>query len=85
MILYNNIVEISKNRWIGYMLKVAFLLASSIYITLGQGQNNSWSQSLFQMIKNSVHMPINCKFSPSNDILTIFSIQMHGRSKLTLP
>ena len=31
MILYNNIVEISKNRWIGYMLKVAFLLASSIY------------------------------------------------------
>ena len=30
MILYNNIVEISKNRWIGYMLKVAFLLASSI-------------------------------------------------------
>ena len=30
MILYNNIVEISKNRWIGYMLKVAFLMASSI-------------------------------------------------------
>ena len=32
MILYNNIVKISKNRWIGYMLKVAFLLASSIYV-----------------------------------------------------
>ena len=31
MILYNNIVKISKNRWIGYMLKVAFLLASSIF------------------------------------------------------
>ena len=30
MILYN-IVKISKNRLIGYMLKVAFLLASSIY------------------------------------------------------
>ena len=30
MILYNNIVEISKICWIGYMLKVAFLLASSI-------------------------------------------------------
>ena len=30
MILYNNIVKISKNRWIGYILKVAFLLASSI-------------------------------------------------------
>ena len=32
MILYNNIVKISKNRWIGYMLKVAFLLASSIHV-----------------------------------------------------
>ena len=31
MILYNNIVKISKNRLIGYMLKVAFLLASSIF------------------------------------------------------
>ena len=30
MILYNNIMKISKNRWIGYMLKVAFLLASCI-------------------------------------------------------
>ena len=29
MILYNNIVKISKNLWICYMLKVAFLLASS--------------------------------------------------------
>ena len=28
----NNIVKISKNRWIGYMLKVAFLLASSIHL-----------------------------------------------------
>ena len=28
--------------------------------------------------KNSVHLPINCRFCPSNDILTIFSIQMHG-------
>ena len=34
MILYNNIVKISKNRWIGYMLKVAFLLASSIYVLI---------------------------------------------------
>ena len=31
MILYTNIVKISKNRWIGYMLKVAFLMASSIF------------------------------------------------------
>ena len=29
MILYNNIMKISKSRWIGCMLKVAFLLASS--------------------------------------------------------
>ena len=39
----------------------------------------------FSNHKNSAHLPINCKFCPSNDILTIFSIQMHGRSKLTLP
>ena len=38
----------------------------------------------FSNHKNSVHLPINCKCCPSNDILTIFSIQMHGRSKLTL-
>ena len=37
MILYNNIVKISKNRWIGYMLKVAFLLASSIYVQVSKG------------------------------------------------
>ena len=34
MIIYNNNVKISKNRWIGYMLKVAFLLASSIHIII---------------------------------------------------
>ena len=34
----------------------------------------------FSNHKNSVHLPINCKFCLSNDILTIFSIQMHGRS-----
>ena len=39
----------------------------------------------FSNHKNLVHLPTNCKFCPSNDILTIFSIQMHGRSKLTLP
>ena len=33
----------------------------------------------FSNHKNSVHLPINCKFCPSNDILTIFSIQMHGQ------
>ena len=32
----------------------------------------------FSNHKNSVHLPINCKFCPSNDSLTIFSIQMHG-------
>ena len=33
----------------------------------------------FSNNKNSVHLPINCKFCPSNDILAIFSIQMYGR------
>ena len=35
--------------------------------------------------KDSVHLPIYCKFCPSTDIVTIFPIQMQGRPKLTLP
>ena len=35
--------------------------------------------------KDSIHLPIYCKFCPSNDIVTIFSVQMQGRLKLTLP
>ena len=38
----------------------------------------------FQNHKSSVYLPIFIKFSPSNDILTIFPIQMHGRPMLTL-
>ena len=34
---------------------------------------------------SSVHLPICIKFSSSNDILTIFPIQMHGPPMLTLP
>ena len=30
----------------------------------------------------SVYLPISCKFCPSNRILTIFPIQMHGRPTL---
>ena len=33
----------------------------------------------FQNHKSSVHLPIAFKLFPSNDILTIFPIQMHGR------
>ena len=39
----------------------------------------------FQNHKSSVHLPISIKFFPSNDILTIFPIQMHGGPMLTLP
>ena len=42
MILYNNIVKISKNRWIGYMLKVAFLLASSIHVYYHSSNSNKF-------------------------------------------
>ena len=41
--------------------------------------------SFFQTHKYSVHLPISIKFFPSNDILKIFPIQMHGRPMLTLP
>ena len=43
-----------------------------------------WS-NVFQIHKSLVHLPISSKFSPSNYILTIFPIQMHGRPMLTLP
>ena len=39
----------------------------------------------FQNLKSSVHLPISFKFFSSNDILTIFLIQMHGPPMLTLP
>ena len=59
MILYNNIVKISKNRWIGYMLKVAFLMASS---TLKKSYKrpphffSSSSESKIRSIKIHDHM-----------------------------
>ena len=52
------------------------------YITPGQGQSNLWSHFLNH--KDSVNLQIYCKFCPSNDIVTIFPIQMHGQPKLTL-
>ena len=55
-----------------------------MYMTPGQGQSNLWSQFFFNR-KDSVHLPIYCKFCPSNDIVTIFPIQMHGQPKMTLP
>ena len=39
----------------------------------------------FQNHIHSVHLPISMKFFLSNDILTIFPIQMHEQSMLTLP
>ena len=33
----------------------------------------------------SVHLPISCWLFPSNDILTVFPIQIHGQPMLTLP
>ena len=57
MILYNNIVKISKNRWIGYMLKVAFLLASSIsnIIVLSKDDQSISIVSLSVWAKNALN------------------------------
>ena len=38
--------------------------------------------NVFSNHENLVHLPIYCKFCLSNDILTIFPIQMHGISKI---
>ena len=55
-----------------------------MYIARGRGQTCPWGP-FFQNHKYSVHLPISIKFFQSNDILTIFPIQMHGRPMLTLP
>ena len=39
----------------------------------------------FQNNQYSVHLPISCWFSPSNDTLIVFPIQMHRQPMLTLP
>ena len=51
----------------------------------GAGADNPLGTNFFHKHKYSVHLPISCKFCPSNHILTIFPIQMHGRPILTLP
>ena len=52
------------------------------------GADNPLRTNLFHKHKHAVNLPnlpISCKFGPSNHILTIFPIQMHGRHMLTLP
>ena len=56
-----------------------------MYIAMGEGPDNPLGTKFFQNHKFSVNLPISCKFCPSNHILTIFPIQMHGRPMLTLP
>ena len=51
----------------------------------GAGAGNPLGTKFSHKHKYSVHLPISCKFCPSNHILTIFPIQMHGRPMLTLP
>ena len=51
----------------------------------GVGADQPWGPNFFQNYLSSVHFPISCKICLSNDILTIFPIQMHGRPMLTLP
>ena len=49
------------------------------------GADNTLGTKCFHKHKYSDHLPISCKFCPSNYIFTIFPIQMHGRPMLTLP
>ena len=51
---------------------------------LGMGADHPLGSKFFQNHKASVRLPISCKFFSSNDILTIFHIQMHGQFSLTL-
>ena len=49
------------------------------------GADQPLRSKYFQNHTSSVDLSISFKFFPSNDILTIFPIQMHGRPMLTLP
>ena len=51
----------------------------------GVGADRPLGSKFFQNHQSCVHLPIACKFFPTNDILTLFSIQMHERPMLTLP
>ena len=56
-----------------------------IYMYTVPGWGQTWRLCFFQNHTFSVHLPISIKLFPSNGILTIFPIQMHGRPMLTLP
>ena len=56
-----------------------------MFITPGKGHMNPWGQFYFQNHKYYVQWPISFKFFSSNDILTIFYIQLYWRPMLTLP
>ena len=51
----------------------------------GAGSEQPLESISFLNHKDSIHLPIYCKFCPSNDIVTIFPMQMRGQPKLTLP
>ena len=51
----------------------------------GVGEDQPLVSNFFQNHKSSVHLAISFKYFSSNDILTIFPIQMHGPPMLTLP
>ena len=51
----------------------------------GAGADNPLGPKYFHEHKSSVHLLIPSKISPFNGIFLFFPIQMHGRSKLTLP
>ena len=59
--------------------------ADEVCILWPWGRADNLGTKFFHKHKYPVHLPISCKFFPSNHILTIFPIQMHGRPILTLP
>ena len=60
---------------------IFYIMITYMYIAPGirVGQISPWCPNFYQNFKLSVYLPISFKFSPSNDILTIFPIQMHGQ------
>ena len=90
---YQSLVKISisilqyKYHFYPFLIYINFTAKYKInmYIAPGWGADLPLGSFFFQNHKYSVHVPISIKFFRSNDILTIFPIQMHGRPMLTLP
>ena len=69
----------------GFEWPSSFRAGLNVMVMFVAGADKPLGTNIFHKHKYSVYLPISCKLCPSNHILTIFPIQMHGRPMFTLP